>query len=243
MSSILTVKNISKRYNDGLKPLTVLEDVSFDVHAGEFICLIGPSGCGKSTLLRIMAGLDHANRGNITMGQNVTTAMVFQNFALFPWLTVGENIAFGLTMQKREPHYIRKQVETYAAVMGLTDFVDQHPKELSGGMKQRVGIARALAVEPAILFMDEPFSALDALTAKTLRHDLLGIWEKQKMTVVMVTHLVEEAVQLADQIIVFSPRPGHVKEIKTVPLSRPRQVRTKPYYDEVDALSALLTHA
>lgn len=242
----LIAKNISKNFLVEGKKLQVLEDVSFEVEQGEFCALIGPSGCGKSTLLRILIGLEKASSGEVRFqGQSpivgdVTAAMIFQHFALFPWMTVFENVEFGLKMQKVENGERKRIVESLIEEVGLSDFAKEHPKELSGGMKQRVGIARALTLAPKLLFMDEPFSSLDAFTVATLREEILRIWQKRKMTVVMVTHLVEEAVELADKIVVLTERPGSVEKIIENRLSRPRNKRSKPFFTSVDQLLALV---
>lgn len=238
---IITVKNFAKNFAEiGSKPSPVLKDVNFDIRRGEFLCLIGPSGCGKSTLLRGLAGLDKKFDGEISRSSELKTSMVFQNFALFSWLTVEENIAFGLRMSEQKESVIKKRVAEEMKIVGLEGFANHHPKELSGGMKQRVGLARALVMDPDILYMDEPFSALDAFTAKALRADLLRIWQLRKMTVVMVTHLVDEAAELADRTIVFSERPGTVKEIVSNNLSRPRNRRSQEFYDMADKLEELV---
>ncbi len=237
---LITVHDLKKRYiYDGHK-LLILDRVNFTVDKGEFICIIGPSGSGKSTLLRLMAQLDKPNSGAVERKKNLELAMIFQNFALFPWLTVTENIAFGLKMQEAPQTKLRHQVIHYIKEMGLSDFAEKHPRELSGGMRQRVGIARAMAIEPDILFMDEPFSSLDSFTANKLRHEMLNLWHKKHMTVVMVTHLVEEAVEMADRIVVFTPRPGKVKEIIEVPIPRPRNKRSDDFYNLVDKIEQLI---
>ena len=242
----LSISNISKNFIVENKSLAVLSDVSFDVKRGEFVALVGPSGSGKSTLLRIAAGLEKANSGKVEfagkplgVGDGAAT-MIFQHFALLPWLTTYENIEFGLKMLNFPKEDRKKIIVGLISEVGLSGFADKHPKELSGGMKQRVGIARALALSPKLLFMDEPFSALDAFTAETLRIDLLKIWQKRKMTVLMVTHLVEEAAEMADKIVVFTPRPGKVEEIVENKLSRPRNKRTKEFFDLVDKLTELV---
>ena len=193
--------------------LEVLKDISITIHAGEFVSIIGPSGSGKSTFLKILTGLIKPRKGEIT-SHTKEISVIFQNFALFPWLTVKEKII---------------EVE-------LEGFEHKYPNELSRGMKQRVGIARALAVNPDVLFMDEPFSSLDALTAEHLRLKLHDLWLKYKMTIVMVTHLVEEAVELSDRIIVFSQRPARVINSVEVTLERPRDKRSEEYYDLVDQI-------
>lgn len=236
---MIEVNSISKQFKEEGEVLSVLDSVSFIVNKGEFLCLIGPSGCGKSTLLRILAGLIKANEGKIKIEKSALT-MVFQNFALFPWLSVRDNISFGLKMQGQSAKSIAKQVNKYIEAMGLAGFESKHPKELSGGMKQRVGIARALTMEPAVLLMDEPFSSLDAFTANKLRQDLLQIWQQKKMTIVMVTHLVEEAVELADEAIVMTASPGTVKAKIKVDLPRPRDKRSKEFYRYVDEIEKLI---
>lgn len=222
---------------EGKRKLEVIKDVSFEVRKGEFLSIVGPSGGGKSTLLRIIAGLIKQTSGSLELSSN-KMAMVFQNFAIFPWLTVCENIEFGLKMSgvsaKKRGTIVREKIKE----VGLTGFEDKYPKELSGGMRQRVGIARALAVSPEILLVDEPFSSLDSFTAEKLREDLLNIWLRYKMTVVMVTHLVEEAVQLSDRILVLSPRPATIKLEVDVPLERPRNRRSGEFYALVDKITA-----
>jgi len=235
-SGFLTAHQITKRFA-GADTLA-LHDVNLTVESGEFCCIIGPSGCGKSTFLRILSGLAPTTSGRVNRPDEHKLAMVFQNFALFPWLTVYDNVAFGLRMRGVSHAEIHERVSTQLAQLGLADVSQQHPKELSGGMRQRVGIARALVIEPTILFLDEPFSALDAFTADTLRKELLDIWEKTHVTIVMVTHLVEEAVELADRIVVFSPKPGTIQEIVPNHLKRPRVKRSPGFYKAVDELTA-----
>jgi len=250
MEPILTVKNLSKAFLNGQQELHALEDVSFSVERGEFFVVIGPSGCGKSTLLRILAGLQHSGKGSVVFSPHEAVerrAMVFQSFALFPWLTVRQNIGFGLAMEgdivgnKRHGGKSDQEiVEFYLEDLGLKDFADHYPRELSGGMKQRVGLARALAVDPEILLMDEPFSQLDAFTAKTLRNEVLKTWHREKMTVIMVTHLIEEAVELADRILVMTSRPGKVEAILNNSVPRPRNERTPEFWDLEDKLSEII---
>ncbi len=215
--------------------LEVLKNVSVTIHHGEFVSIIGPSGSGKSTFLKILTGLIKPRKGEV-ISHAKEMSVIFQNFALFPWLTVKENIDFGLKMKgisKKEREKITKEKIEEVELIG---FEKKYPSELSGGMKQRVGIARALAMNPDVLFMDEPFSSLDALTAEHLRAKLHDLWLKYKMTIVMVTHLVEEAVELSDRIIVFSQRPASVKNIVDVRLERPRDKRSQGYYDLVDQI-------
>jgi NitT/TauT family transport system ATP-binding protein len=236
---VIQLHNLGKIYRDVRPSTTAFEDISFDVNPGEFVCIIGPSGCGKSTLLRVIADLIKADKGTAELDRT-KLSMIFQNSAIFPWLTVGENVGFGLKMAGVPQTEASQKIAHHLRDMNLLGFELEHPRELSGGMKQRVGIARALAMEPEILLMDEPFSALDALTAADLRKDVLSIWEKRRMTVVMVTHLIEEAVELADRIIVLTPHPGRVQKIIEVTLPRPRHRRSKPFYDYVDELEELI---
>jgi ABC-type nitrate/sulfonate/bicarbonate transport system ATPase subunit len=236
---IIQIRRISQRYNDTGEIFNVLEDISFDIAPGEFVCIVGSSGGGKSTLLRILAGLQKQTAGKI-INMPEELGFVFQNFALFPWLDVSDNISFGLRMRGLGKQQIAQRVHEEVARIGLQGFEKSHPKELSGGMKQRVGIARALAVHPKVLLLDEPFSALDEITAKGLRRDLLRIHRQTKGTIIMVTHLVEEAVELADRIIVMSPRPGKVKEILTNNLLHPRNLRSHAAFKLIDDIEALL---
>ncbi|MBA3678718.1 ABC transporter ATP-binding protein [Candidatus Saccharibacteria bacterium] len=230
---------ISKWFDEKGEKLRVLEDVSFTVHPGEFVCIVGSSGGGKSTLLRILAGIIEPSEGRI-INMPTELGFVFQNFALFPWLTVHENIAFGLTMADLDKKQIETRVREEVKRIGLQGFERSHPKELSGGMKQRVGIARALAIQPQVLLLDEPLSALDEITAKNLRTDILFIWQQTHKSIVMVTHLVEEAVQLADTIVVMSSRPGRVHKIIKNTLPRPRNTRTKEFFKLVDEIEEQL---
>ncbi len=191
--------------------LTAIEGFDLAVSAKEFVCILGPSGCGKTTLLRMIAGLDTATAGEILLdGERITgphpkVGIVFQEYSLFPWRSVLDNVAFGLEMQGMPRQYLD--------LVGLAAFSRSYPSELSGGMRQRVAVARALALDPVVLLMDEPFGALDAQTRNMLQYELLGIWEKTKKTIVFITHSVDEAVFLADRIVVLTPRPGRVCEI------------------------------
>ncbi len=242
----LKVVDVSKHYVVDNKNFEVVSHVSFEAQETEFVALIGPSGCGKSTLIRVMIGLEEASGGHVEFeGKRLvagdgTSAMIFQHFALFPWMTTHDNIEFGLKMQGIDKAKRKKIVEDLVDEVGLSEFGEKHPKELSGGMRQRVGIARALAIDPKLLFCDEPFSALDAFTAETLRADLLSIWKKRKMTVVLVTHLVEEAVEMADKIVVMTPRPGKVEKVVENKLKRPRDKRSKEFFEKVDRLLELV---
>ncbi|WP_435195627.1 ABC transporter ATP-binding protein [Natronomonas sp. EA1] len=232
----VSVDRVSKSFEDGA--VQALKDVDFAVENGEFVCIVGPSGCGKTTLFRIIAGLDDATSGEVLLSGDPVTeptpelGIVFQEYHLFPWRTVRENIAFGLEQQGLGKAERAKRVDELIELVGLTGFGDTYPADLSGGMKQRVGIARALAVDPELLLMDEPFGAVDAQTRDMLHDELLDVWSKTGKTVLFVTHDVEEAVTLADRIVVMSRGPGSVREIVDVDLPRPRS-RTDDAFAEV----------
>ncbi|GGE49132.1 nitrate ABC transporter ATP-binding protein [Agaricicola taiwanensis] len=233
----LEVRNISKTYRRGGNALTVLENLSLSVPELEFLVLLGPSGCGKSTLLRIIDGIESCDEGQIILdGQDVTgqtghgRGMVFQSFELFPWRTTLENVAFGLEVGGMGKNERLEAARECVDLVGLSGFENAYPHELSGGMQQRVGIARALAIKPSILLMDEPYGALDVQTRDLLQDELLNIWEREKKTVIFVTHSIEEALYLADRIILMSPRPGRIDRIIEVPFARPRrdEIKTTP---------------
>lgn len=241
---ILSVQDVSHFFleEDGRKTDT-LKNVSFDVRPGEFFTILGPSGCGKSTLLRILGGMIAPTRGTITFANPEHAkhmSMVFQSFALFPWLSVYHNVEFGLKMKGMPAKERDTLVREHIQEIGLEHFERSYPKDLSGGMRQRVGIARALAMSPEILLMDEPFSALDAFTAEKLRNEMLGIWMKDKMTTLMVTHLVDEAVEMADRVVVMTPRPGQVDTIIHIDLPRPRDKRSPEFFALVDKITSLV---
>ena len=230
----------------GGAPTRALEPIALDVRANDFITVLGPSGCGKSTLLRIVAGLDRPSAGRVLLdgravtGPGADRGMVFQSYTLFPWLTVAENIAFGLE-EKSVPRGERARiVAAYVERVGLMGFENHHPKQLSGGMQQRTAIARALANDPEILLLDEPFGALDNQTRGLMQELLLGIWEREQKTVLFVTHDIEEAIFLASRVVVMSARPGRIKVDIPVELPHPRHytVKTSP---EFSALKARLT--
>jgi len=215
-----------------------LKDINLEIRDEEFICLVGPSGCGKTTLLRIIAGLDTATTGEVTVDGRAVTGpdpkrgMVFQEYSLFPWRRVIDNVAFGLEMKGVKKEERHKTADYYIDMVGLSQFRDAYPYELSGGMRQRVAIARALANDPDVLLMDEPFGALDAQTRNRMQKELLSLRDKTKQTIVFVTHSVDEAVYLADRIIVLSPRPATVREDIAIPWPRPRD-RTSAGFAEV----------
>jgi ABC-type nitrate/sulfonate/bicarbonate transport system ATPase subunit len=242
-SEMIILDKVSQIYRppEGGKKFTALHEVSFKVPTGQFVSLIGPSGCGKSTLLRSITGLSKPSHGTIE-NNSKKFAMVFQNFALFPWLSVIENVAFGLKMSGMPKADRDKIAMVHIHDVGLAGFENKRPHELSGGMRQRVAIARALAVSPDLLLMDEPFSSLDEFTAEKLRADLARLWEKYKMTVLMVTHLVEEAVELSDTVVIMSARPGTIKKTVHITLDRPRNKRLQEYYDLVDQITAEIDH-
>jgi NitT/TauT family transport system ATP-binding protein len=232
MVDVFTAEHLSKVYSAARRAsVTALEDVSLAVADHEIVALIGPSGCGKSTLLRMIAGLDTDFTGELRWtepprpGKDI--GFVFQEPALLPWRTVSRNVALGLESRDRSRDDIRERVRELLAMVGLSDFADSYPSELSGGMRQRVAIVRALAYDPRVLLMDEPFGALDAITRDRLQDDLLRIWEQTRKTIVLVTHSVEEAAYLADRVVVLAPRPGRVKAIHEVPLPRERDGSTR----------------
>jgi NitT/TauT family transport system ATP-binding protein len=224
----LTIDNLKKTFPLEEGELVAIETFDLEVESGEFICLLGPSGCGKTTVLRLVAGLDTPTSGTICLegkaisGPGSDRGMVFQEFALFPWRTVRKNIEFGMELKKVPKEERHRISQKYIDLVGLDGFENAHPYELSGGMKQRVGIARALANEPEVLLMDEPFGALDAQTRNLMQKELLRIWRETKKTVLFVTHSVDEAVFLADRIIIMSARPSTVSEIYTITWPRPR---------------------
>ena len=211
----------------------VLEDINLDVREGEFVCLLGPSGCGKSTLLNIVGGFLRPAEGEVTIdGQPVTEPdprriFVFQERGVFPWLTVEQNIGFGLFRQADQER--RERIAHYVQLVGLRGFEQSYPRELSGGMKQRLEVARALAVNPDVLYLDEPFGALDSITRLQMRRELLRIWHSEKKTILFVTHDIEESVQLADRVVVLSARPGRVRRIVDIDIPHPRDLSDPRY--------------
>jgi len=241
----LLVEKVSRSFPGvrGGAPVRALLPVDLNVAENDFITILGPSGCGKSTLLRIIAGLDHPSEGRVLLdgrevrGPGPDRGMVFQSYTLFPWLTVAENIAFGLR-EKGVPEAQRKEiVANYMQLVGLKGFENHWPKQLSGGMQQRTAIARALANDPEILLLDEPFGALDNQTRGLMQELLLGIWEREKKTVLFVTHDIEEAIFMASRVIVMSARPGRIKSDVAVDLPHPRSytIKTSPEFSEFKA--------
>src|SRR5215467_7412344 len=249
--SLLEVRNCRQAYHkEANAELVVLDDVNLNLREGEIVALLGRSGSGKSTLLRIVAGLLRPTAGEVlwrdrpVKGPAEGVAMVFQSFALFPWLTVQENVELGLEARGVSRAERAERAEAAIELIGLGGFENAYPKELSGGMRQRVGLARALVVHPDLLLMDEPFSALDVLTAETLRTDLIDLWMERKLpvkSVLMVTHNIEEAVLMCDRILVFSSNPGRVASELTVPFPHPRNRLDPAFRQLVDDIYALMT--
>ena len=247
--SLLELKNITKAYIEKGKFLPVIDEINLTIKEGEFVVIVGPSGSGKSTVIRIAAGLVPPTQGTILYkdepitSPNPNASIVFQNFALLPWLTVQENIELVLEVRSIPPRQRIRTALKYIDLVGLDSFEDAYPRELSGGMKQRVGFARALAVEPEILFMDEPFSALDVLTAADLREEFLKFWVSGKLSiksVLMVSHNIEEAILMSDRIIVLSSRPGKVVGEIQISLPRPREPHSKEFEAILDQVYSLI---
>jgi sulfonate transport system ATP-binding protein len=222
----LRIQSVSKSYRIENEPLPVLKNISFDIGAGEFVSVVGASGCGKSTLLRLIIGLDTDYEGDILLGSRRIAGpgpergIVFQEHRLFPWLTVRQNIALGL--ESVDPAEANERIAENIALVGLSGFETAYPYQLSGGMAQRAAIARALVTRPEILLLDEPLGALDSLTRTYLQNELLRIWQQERITMIMVTHDIEEAVYLSDKIVVMEPRPGRVRSVVPVALDHPR---------------------
>lgn len=233
----VNIQNITKIFINRRSETRALADISFRVEDHEFVCIVGPSGCGKSTLLKIIAGLTEPTSGEIDFDQpapedGIRCGMVFQEPALFPWMNVVENAAFGLEVQGTPRREARRRARQYFDQIGLSEFHSNFPSELSGGMLQRVSIVRAILADPQILLMDEPFGALDAQTRIVLQEELLRIWKLYKKTVLYVTHDIEEALLLADRVIVLSGRPAHVRDILEIPEPRPER-RSHPTWDRI----------
>jgi NitT/TauT family transport system ATP-binding protein len=232
-ATALEVSGLRKSYTKNGQPLQILDVERFAALEGEFITVIGPSGCGKTTFLHIMGGFIPAEAGSIRVygtevqGPGPDRGMMFQEFALFPWKTVAGNVAWGLEAQGAPRAQIDQVVAKYLEMTGLADFRNHYPAELSGGMKQRVALARVLAFDPKVLLMDEPFGALDAQTRETMQEEVTLLWERTKKTIVFVTHDIEEAVYLGDRVVVLSARPGRIKEEVKIDLPRPRRLEIK----------------
>jgi NitT/TauT family transport system ATP-binding protein len=244
-TSKLTLRNIAMVYSQRGQRFVALRDVSLEVQAGEFISLVGASGCGKTTLLRIIDGLVPPSRGEVLVNGKAVTrpgpdrGFVFQQDALFPWRTVLDNIVFGLEVQGKAKRDARARADALARLVGLGGFEHHFPHELSGGMRQRANLARALTIDPDILLMDEPFAALDAQTREIMQSELLRIWRNNRKTVLFVTHQIDEAVYLADRVVVMTSRPGQIKAVLDVDIPRPRDLsvkRTPEFLALVDAI-------
>ena len=224
----ILIRSLTKRYVEG--SVLAFENLNLEVLENEILCILGPSGCGKTTLLKIIDGLMPPDTGEVRIdgevvqGPRPTVAMVFQHFGLFPWKTVAENISYGLRVQGRPQQEIGAALGKYVKMVGLEGFERAYPYQLSGGMQQRCGLARALAINPKILLMDEPFGAVDAQTREILQEELLRIWEVEKKTMVFITHSIDEAILLGDRVAVMSPRPGQIREVLPVHLRRPRDI-------------------
>ncbi|MFA5077410.1 MAG: ABC transporter ATP-binding protein [Candidatus Micrarchaeia archaeon] len=244
----LRLKDVSKTYVVEGKVIPAIEDISLKITKRESIAVVGPSGCGKTTLLRIIAGLEKPTAGGLFFhgkpiaGPDPRIMMVFQNFALLPWKSVRENVELALIT--RPPEERRNLALKYLAAVGLNGFEDNYPRDLSSGMKQRVGIARALCREPDILVLDEPFASLDPLTARNLQNEILRYYQNRKMkpdVFLLITHNVQEAVYMADRIIVLSQRPGHIKADLRIDLEKPKDMRSRKFQDYVDEITSLIT--
>lgn len=237
-------EKVAKDFERRGEPLRVLEPIDLAVAEGEFVCLLGPSGCGKSTLLNIAGGFDPATSGRVVIdGEEVREpsarrVFVFQEYGIFPWASVWDNVGMGLRHLPKAEQYAT--IQQTIDLVGLTGFEKSYPMELSGGMKQRVGVARALAVSPDVIYMDEPFGALDSLTRLTMRAELIRIWQTRRPTILFVTHDVDESIQLADRVVVLSPRPGRIAGIIEVDLPHPRDLGSAAYGEIKNRLYGLL---
>jgi len=236
----LRAEHLGMVYERGGESLPVLEDINLDVEDGEFVCLVGPSGCGKSTLLNAMAGFLSPTSGSVRIDGEIVTGpdprriLVFQERGVFPWLTVEGNIGFGLSKLSRAER--TQRIAQYVKTVRLEGFENSYPSDLSGGMKQRLQVARALAVNPDILFLDEPFGALDSITRVIMRGELLRIWQTERRTIFFVTHDIDEAVQLADRVVVLSSRPAQIKDVLTIDMAHPRNISSNRYLELRDEL-------
>jgi len=245
----LAIRGVTKRFAVGDEEIEALARVDLAIHEGELVCMIGASGCGKSTLLRIVAGFEEPTSGDVLVngkpiaGPGSDRGMVFQDYALFPWMTVQQNVGFGPRQRSLSRREVEEIATEFVRLVGLTRFADRYPSQLSGGMKQRVAIARVLANDANVLLMDEPFGALDALTREQLQHELLQIWARTRVTIIFVTHSVEEAVLLADRVLVMSAGPGRIENDIPIDLPRPRDV-SSPEFNAVrrDVARRLTSH-
>ena len=240
MKTKLRAENVSMVFGKGSQSVNVLDDISIDVGEGEFVCLLGPSGCGKSTMLNVVAGFLTPTKGQVKIDNERVTGpdrrrvFVFQERGVFPWLTVEGNIGFGLFDLSEGER--QNRIKHYVELVGLKGFEKAYPRELSGGMKQRVEVARALAVNPDMLFLDEPFGALDSITRLVMRGELLRIWEAEKKTIIFVTHDIDEAVQLADRVLVMSARPAKIQKVVEIDVPHPRDISSPRYLQLRDGI-------
>lgn len=245
---LLSIKKLNKSFQRDQNNLTVLDGIHLDIEQGEFISIVGSSGCGKSTLLRLIAGLDPDYQGEILLNQipiqgtDLKRGLIFQEHRLLPWLTVSENIHLALEETELSRSEKNARVKAHIEIVGLTGFENAYPHELSGGMAQRVAIARGLVNKPDILLLDEPFGALDAMTRSHLQAELQRIWQHEKITMILVTHDIEEAVYLGDRVIVMSARPGKIKEIIPIPLAHPRHKDSESLFNFRNQALHLLDH-
>jgi NitT/TauT family transport system ATP-binding protein len=247
----IEIEDLSVAFNSGQRSVTALEHVSVSINPGEFVCCVGPSGCGKTTLLRVLAGGLRATSGRIRFGQNGETeraarvGVVFQDHSLLPWRTTLDNVAYGLEVAGMDKQQRRSVAAEYLELVGLAGFASSFPYQLSGGMKQRANLARALAINPDVLLMDEPFAALDAQTKELMQSELLSIWSHTGNTAVFITHQIDEAIYLSDRVVALSRRPGSIKETLTIDLERPRPLSIKRdprFVQYVDRVWSLLDH-
>lgn len=233
---LVEFKKATFRFSDSKRGEYAFKEISFAVHAGEFVSIIGPSGGGKSTVLRVVAGVLKETGGSVER-KFTRAAMIFQGHGIFPWLTAIENVAFGLKMEdmpeKERMHIAREKIEE----VGLKGFENRYPHQLSGGQRQRVAVARAMAVNPDLLIMDEPFSSLDSLTSHRLKNDIIELWKKYKMAVIMVNHIIPDAVELSDRVIIFGANPGTIRDIVPITIPRPRDTRSKEFFAKADSLT------
>ena len=239
-SSKVSIRGVTKTFESDDKLIEVLQAVDLEVREGEFVCILGPSGCGKSTLLNIMGGFLPATSGTVqidgerVVGPDPRRIFVFQERGVFPWLTVEGNIGFGLFALSSEER--ARRIAHYVKLVGLSGFETTYPQELSGGMKQRVEVARSLAVNPDVLYLDEPFGALDSITRLVMRSELLRIWESERKTILFVTHDIDESVQLADRVVVMSTRPARIQRIVEIDIPHPRDISSRRYIELRDSI-------
>jgi ABC-type nitrate/sulfonate/bicarbonate transport system ATPase subunit len=238
------MENVNMVFDRDGKTVPVLDNINFDVQEGEFICLVGPSGCGKSTMLNVMGGFLSPTAGSVTIdgeivqGPDPRRILVFQDHGVFPWLTVEGNIGFGLSHLSDAER--KQRIAHYVQLVRLQGFENTYPSDLSGGMKQRLQVARALAVNPDILYLDEPFGALDSVTRFLMRGELLRIWQTERRTIIFVTHDIDEAVQLADRVVVLSSRPAKIQDILTIDVEHPRNLSSSRYLELRDQLAKMI---